>query len=258
MKQHIHLNRSQPECISLPSFSSFGRCHFETFRNVLQQAVDKWLRSNPGRYVTQVQASSLLSEGHFFKAVAILKAADGFGQLYSYCVWPVHRSMFSENYFKASEILNTVTFIMKKHVAVVQHRLEQINSYSAFSVRFEKLKGTKNVAVDFSPSIMKPVLVYNISSFPKAKVHYGKRKQMGAQWLLLLVAQQGLYYACKIKIKNKKELERQGKQVEKGSLKRRDTATKEVGGEVNREEWYCASCEETVSEDMVCCHHYEK
>jgi hypothetical protein len=47
--------------------------------------------------------------------------------------------------------------------------------------------------------------------------------------------------------------------VEKGTSKGTDApATKEVGGEVNREEWICVLCEEIAAGDMACCQHREK
>jgi hypothetical protein len=67
---------------------------------------------------------------------------------------------------------------MNKHVAIVQHQLEQISSIAP---RFENPNRAKSVTIDVFPSVMKPVSLDDISSFPKVKVLYGRRKLVGAE-----------------------------------------------------------------------------
>jgi hypothetical protein len=76
---------------------------FKPLETFYYQAINKWLRSNTGQCVTQFQVYSLLSEVNG-KAALISNAANGFRAT---GLWPVDRSVFSENEFIPSGNLNT-------------------------------------------------------------------------------------------------------------------------------------------------------
>ncbi|XP_039294504.1 jerky protein-like [Nilaparvata lugens] len=78
------------------------RSFFKPFKGYFTQAVDKWLRTNPGLRITQYQISQLVNEA-YCKAATIENSCNGFK-----CsgVWPVDASIFSEMDFLPAECLN--------------------------------------------------------------------------------------------------------------------------------------------------------
>ncbi|XP_046663524.1 MFS-type transporter clz9-like [Homalodisca vitripennis] len=79
------------------------RSFFKPFKGYFIQAVDKWLRTNPGLRVTQYQISQLLKEA-YCKAATIENSCNGFK-----CsgVWPIDPSIFTESDFLPAECLNS-------------------------------------------------------------------------------------------------------------------------------------------------------
>jgi hypothetical protein len=88
------------------------------------QAINKWLRSNPGQCVTQFQVSSPLSEA-YGKAASISNEQMGF--------WQLDYGLLTEVYFlKMSSFpveisTRLMAFLMETHVSMVHHRLGNIN-----------------------------------------------------------------------------------------------------------------------------------
>ncbi|XP_045462177.1 uncharacterized protein LOC123672207 [Harmonia axyridis] len=79
------------------------RSFFKPFKGYFTQAVEKWLRTNPGLRVTQYQISHLVTEA-YGKAATIENSCNGFK-----CsgVWPVDSSIFKESDFLPAECLKT-------------------------------------------------------------------------------------------------------------------------------------------------------
>ncbi|KAK9737979.1 hypothetical protein QE152_g10252 [Popillia japonica] len=65
------------------------------------QAMDRWLRTNPGMKVTQFQVSELLSEA-YGKAACIQTAVNGFKAA---GIWPIDRGVFADHQFAAADNL---------------------------------------------------------------------------------------------------------------------------------------------------------
>jgi len=77
------------------------RSFFGTLKGYYNQAVQKWLRTNPGLAVTQYQISGLVNEA-YGKAATIENAVKGFKA----CgIWPVDRSVFKDSDFYPAENL---------------------------------------------------------------------------------------------------------------------------------------------------------
>lgn len=66
------------------------------------QAMEKWLRSNPGSTVSLFQVSKLLGEA-YGRAATVSTAISGFK---SSGVWPVNRHVFQDHHYAAAEMLN--------------------------------------------------------------------------------------------------------------------------------------------------------
>lgn len=81
------------------------RSFFKPFKGYFTQAVEKWLRTNPGLKVTQYQISQLVTEA-YGKAATIENSSHGFK-----CsgVWPVDSSIFKEIDFLPAECLNATS-----------------------------------------------------------------------------------------------------------------------------------------------------
>lgn len=87
------------------------------------QAINQWLHSNLSQHVTQFQVSSLLSE--VYSEVASTSNAANVFQITG--LWPAGLSVLSADCFIPSGNLNTLNGILEVHVAVAQHRLEQMS-----------------------------------------------------------------------------------------------------------------------------------
>lgn len=75
------------------------RSFFKPLEVYYTQALEKWLRCNVGRAVTQYQVAELLGEA-YAKAATIENAVNGFRAA---GVWPVNRHVFKDSDFVASE-----------------------------------------------------------------------------------------------------------------------------------------------------------
>jgi hypothetical protein len=87
-------------------------------------------------------------------------------------------------HFIASEILNTHDDIHYEEAccsSATQAGADQLDEVliQCIAPRFENPNRAKNVTIDVFSSVMKPVPLDNVSSFPKAKVRCGRRKQVG-------------------------------------------------------------------------------
>jgi hypothetical protein len=144
---------------------------FKPSETFYDQAINKWLRSNPGQCVTQFQVYSLLSEV-FGKAASIFNATNGFRAT---GLWSVDRSVFSENDFIPSVNLNTADDTCNGDPCCSgapqsgeDQQKEVQNSVSSF----KNLCHITDVTIDGSPSVKKLVPIYKISPLPKPRAHY--------------------------------------------------------------------------------------
>lgn len=76
---------------------------FKPFNGYYTEAVEKWLRANPGQSVTQYQISALINES-YGRAASVANAQSGFRAT---GIWPTDRNIFRDCDFLAAEIMNT-------------------------------------------------------------------------------------------------------------------------------------------------------
>ncbi|XP_018573656.1 uncharacterized protein LOC108912761 [Anoplophora glabripennis] len=74
---------------------------FKPMETYYTQAMERWLRTNPGMKVTQFQVSELLSEA-YGKAACIQTAVNGFKAA---GIWPIDRGVFADHQFAAADNL---------------------------------------------------------------------------------------------------------------------------------------------------------
>nr|CAH7716946.1 unnamed protein product [Callosobruchus chinensis] len=77
------------------------RSLFKPMEVYYSQAMEKWLRSNVGRTVSQYQVAALLNEA-YSRAATLENAANGFR---ASGVWPVNRHVFQDSDFVAYEVV---------------------------------------------------------------------------------------------------------------------------------------------------------
>nr|CAH7765086.1 unnamed protein product [Callosobruchus chinensis] len=77
------------------------RSLFKPMEVYYTQAMEKWLRSNVGRTVSQYQVAALLNEA-YSRAATLENAANGFR---ASGVWPVNRHVFQDSDFVAYEVV---------------------------------------------------------------------------------------------------------------------------------------------------------
>lgn len=80
------------------------RSFFRPLKCYFNQAIEKWLRTNPGMCVTQYQIAGLCTEA-YGKAATIENATNGFRIS---GVWPVDRLVFKDSDFVAADNLNQI------------------------------------------------------------------------------------------------------------------------------------------------------
>ncbi|CAH2099325.1 unnamed protein product [Euphydryas editha] len=78
---------------------------FKPMSSYYIQATENWLRSNPGRQVTQYQVASLFTEA-YQKAAVIGNVTNGFK---ASGIWPLNRNIFPEHLFEAAENMNATS-----------------------------------------------------------------------------------------------------------------------------------------------------
>ncbi|XP_065639643.1 uncharacterized protein LOC136072367 [Hydra vulgaris] len=93
--------------LSLPSHTThrlqpLDRSFFQALNSKYNTACDKWMRTHPGRCITQYQVSQLFGET-YSKVVGMEIAINGFRDT---GIWPVDSSVFREEDFVPCEILS--------------------------------------------------------------------------------------------------------------------------------------------------------
>nr|XP_047137615.1 uncharacterized protein LOC124814102 [Hydra vulgaris] len=96
--------------LSLPSHTThrlqpLDRSFFKALNSKYNTACDKWMRTHPGRCITQYQVSQLFGEA-YSKVVGMEIAINGFRDT---GIWPVDSSVFREEDFVPCEILSGET-----------------------------------------------------------------------------------------------------------------------------------------------------
>lgn len=106
------------------------RTFFRPLKSNFNQAIQKWLRTNPGMVVSQYQIAGLCTEA-YGKTATIENVANGFRA----CgVWPADRTVFQESDFAAAENLNKDPASETDNVCLLE---ESPNSKKARSESYE-------------------------------------------------------------------------------------------------------------------------
>ena len=92
--------------LSLPSHTThrlqpLDRSFFKALNSKYNIACDKWMRSHPGRCITQFQVSQFFGEA-YAKVVGMEIGINGFRDT---GIWPVDNSVFQEEDFAPSKLL---------------------------------------------------------------------------------------------------------------------------------------------------------
>lgn len=74
---------------------------FKPMSTYYTQAIETWMRTNPGRAVTQYQVSQLIKEA-YERAATIGNIANGFR---ASGIWPINRNIFQDHHFAPAEAL---------------------------------------------------------------------------------------------------------------------------------------------------------
>ena len=74
---------------------------FKPLSSYYSDEIEKWLRANPGRIVTQFQVSALFGKA-YGRAATVGTAVNGFART---GVWPVNRDVFKDHHFSAYDAL---------------------------------------------------------------------------------------------------------------------------------------------------------
>jgi hypothetical protein len=134
--------------------------------------------------------SSLHSE-EYTKAELMSKEANAFRAA---GLWPIDLNEYSGNDLFPVEIsTHLMTSLMKKHVAAVNRRMEQISCRMYKAVHSSR--SHHNVSTGGSTSTKRRVPIDNISSLPKHTADYEKRKKMALTKLFFSLGAQTRFTA---------------------------------------------------------------
>lgn len=269
------------------------RTFFKPLKSNFNQAIQKWLRTNPGLCVTQFQIAQLSAEA-YGKAATIENAINGFRVS---GVWPADRTVFQDHEFMAAENLNQVTAeTVNNNEDPVDNQLEiswpdipnpdhsaneipKSNSISHISDVRKKLF----VSVEALSPIPKPnpkskkiggiqKATILTSSPYKTQLELAKELQLTQEKLKELKAKMGKSKP-KLSVKKEKKSPKKNKKNVKTSVgshgnpssaSSNNTALLNIASsskvpnvviEVESQEWYCFLCEANRVEDMIRCQN---
>lgn len=240
---------------------------FKPLQTYYDENVTRWLRSNPGRKVTQFEVTELLAEA-YGRAATLANAANGFR---STGVWPVNRNVFSDADFQASEnMLEKET----NNGETAEPQVQQLEE----PVPIEPEEDQRQNILQHG-SILK-VPVAELSPIPVGTQKHQKRKEKGAQKAQVLTLSP---YKTELEIakekrtvtelkKNKKVIvkrklltEKKEKSVKKQKMVDKKGTSRNKGKmeepgpstsctiSLRESDWFCFLCNETRIEDMVQC-----
>lgn len=148
---------------------------FKPLSNYYIQAVEKWLRANAGRQVTQYQVASLFCEA-YERAATISNVTSGFR---SAGIWPTDRNIFPLHLFEAAEALNERT------PEVSENPVPPPNILSDSTLKLENKKNQSQSISDPQPSTSKTLTVTSalkiLSPIPENKTIKKRQVQKAAE-----------------------------------------------------------------------------
>nr|CAH7760069.1 unnamed protein product [Callosobruchus chinensis] len=162
------------------------RSLFKPMEVYYTQAMEKWLRSNVGRTVSQYQVAALLNEA-YSRAATLENAANGFR---ASGVWPVNRHVFQDSDFVAYEVVlapskqqdNTLQTNSPAPSTECNDESEAEDSLPLSILRKHLLSQVTPPKV-----VMDPASLDEIAPLPKAKEEYS-RKYKGIQRAVIITS----------------------------------------------------------------------
>lgn len=260
---------------------------FSPLKSNFNQAIQKWLRSNPGLCVTQYQVAGLCTEA-YSKAATIENAINGFRVT---GVWPVDRSVFKDCDFAAAENLIQLcmhtdpesskkeanNLISQPEISNLDHSATEMmadhdnSQHSAskkLSVSIETLSPIpKPKSKSKSGNVGQKASILTSSPY-KRQLELLKELKLTQEKVKALKEKLGRPTSMKVCIKKEKSIEKKVNNVKKnlrfsgksakvasGSLVNDASSSNQSAAmvQVQPEEWYCFLCETNLVEDMIQC-----
>lgn len=235
------------------------RSFFKPLETYYTQAVEKWLRTNPGLCVTQYQVTQLVAEA-YARAATIQNAMNGFRA----CgIWPVDRNVFNDSDFSPAANLEEHECHSNENEkdSPSGKPTESISDQTGNEIGLirpndtqQEMLSTLNVPIDA------------ISPIPTCSKHLSKPARRGAQRAVVLTSspyKRDLIAAKDRRRKTTSPKSTKGKGRSGCTNKRLRTTpadnapttshTSDVTIEVGQDDWFCSVCEESVIENMVQC-----
>lgn len=219
---------------------------FKPMETYFTQAVEKWLRSNPGNAVSQYHMTPLLNEA-YSRAASIATIVNGYRAT---GIWPVDRTVFNDSDFAASEALGDDFVEDGNHTESNEEdpgpEADGTNHGAITNLVPERHATPEPVSPDLNENTLN-VSVEEICPIPTVSGKGKKRKQAQSAVILSSSPYKNQLEASQ---KNKRPIKPKGKQ----SKTEKKPATPNVEIEVNIEDWHCFICQEDFVEDMLQCH----
>lgn len=223
---------------------------FKPLNTYYSDDIEKWLRANPGRCITQAKVAMLFGTA-YGRAASVSTAVNAFRAT---GIWPVNRDVFQEHHFAPSLATtpgaDALTLPHREpnvevDVSISMNTQASTSGLQAFPVQTEDEEGTTISSTNSKPtSSSLAVPLEKISPLPKAAaVICGKRKQTGTQRATVLTSS-----PYKYELEN--AAEKRALKQNRGRLKPKKLKMQE-SGESNS--WFCELCETACEDDMIQC-----
>lgn len=215
---------------------------FKPMETYYTQAMEKWLRTNPGMKVTMFQVSGLLAEA-YERAACIQTAVNGFKAT---GIWPVNRFVFNDAHFSAADNL--------LHVTAEQSPVEQVKK-KLFQVDYEQPSCSKvNLKCGESASKAR-ILDVSIQEISPLPIPDSRQKaSRSAQKAAELTSTPYKNELEEVKAKFTKKNDGKGKKIIKRQVADANLKKTESIKEQHRmAAWFCVMCKKEEKKDMIQC-----
>lgn len=220
---------------------------FKPLQVYYDQAIEKWLRQNPGRAVTQFQVARFIGEA-YGRAASIANAANGFRR----CgIWPVDRNVFTDADFVAQDDLQTEQIIVVEKGDENNDSEDEDDIPVAVLMRQQKTRTASPTPQDISFEDILPIP--DLINSNKVNSRAGKRAQTARVLTTTPYKEELEAKKSEVKGKQRNQVKRKIGQTEQNTQKKKRDDVVNAVIEVNEDEWLCSLCGECKVEDMVRC-----